>query len=195
MLKIDLHSEPLDFDKDIRTRGLEFLKTTPNPNQNQWKSHAYWTSSLETMSNLYNGVCNYCAVKLGRHATKGSIDHFIPKSQNPNLAYEWNNFRFCSTRFNTKKGVGKILDPSTINNDWFCIDFSNLFVCVNPTILDPILFKKIDDTITKLALNDDDLVDERFEYYIEYKNSERTLDNLKKWAPFLASEMIKQNKI
>lgn len=117
-----------------------------------------------------------------------TVDHFIPKNSAPHLAYEWTNFRLARHRINSKKGEFTVLDPFTIGNDWFVLDFSTFMIYPNDTLPED-QKGKIRETIRHLDLNHRDYIDVRTEWYNEFKENVETLE---RWAPFIAYEMRRQ---
>ena len=60
MIPIAKAAEPPGFDANVRQPGLVFLARVPNPNNNQWNSHSYWSEALWDLHVSYNDVCAYC---------------------------------------------------------------------------------------------------------------------------------------
>ena len=48
------------------------------------------------------------------------------------MAYEWNNYRYVSARFNSRKGTQTIVDPFELSSDWFLLDFTLFLLHPNP---------------------------------------------------------------
>ncbi|MCC6459123.1 MAG: hypothetical protein IT260_01555 [Saprospiraceae bacterium] len=193
MIPIIQFDEPLDFDNNVRQRGLAFLRISPNPTTKEWEAHAYWQEVLPELRSLYDGICNYCATKIMHSTGRHSVDHFFDKKNNPDQAYEWANYRYVSARFNSRKKQKPILDPFNIAIGTFVLNMTNFFVEVNPNIFDPRVRTLAEDTIKVLKFNlDDDLVNERAEFFFEYKKREITFAFLQKQAPFLAYEINRQ---
>jgi uncharacterized protein (TIGR02646 family) len=194
MIPVHMQPEPADFAKKVRNPGQKFLKQTPAPNTEQWKRNDYWRKALFDMRNSYNKICAYCAFWIPHSTGAQSIDHFIPKSIDPDLAYEWSNFRYVSARFNSRKGTRKIIDPFSLKPDSFILDFSSFFIKANP-LLSVIIKEQIEETIKILKLNDDeDLITERQNWYFAYQKKEITYRHLEKKAPFIAYEIKRQSK-
>lgn len=192
MIPIELQPEPDDFIDRVYSIGMQFLSQVPHPASNQWKGREYWRRVLPDMRKAYGGVCAYSAHWIPYSTGNYSIDHFVPKSQQPALAYEWSNFRYVSARFNSRKGTRTIIDPVGLSPDWFIIDFSSFFIHPNPDLS---LEQKqvVDETITRLKLNiDDDLVVERQAWFFAYQKDEISFDHLNKHAPFIAYEVQRQ---
>lgn len=197
MIPVNRLSEPTWFDVKVRQKGTLFLEKVPNPTDSQWDSHAFWRETLPEFRRGYAQICNFAATWIPRTTGSDSIDHFIPKTDAPTIAYEWTNFRYASLRFNRTKRKNKILDPFDIDFGWFCIDFSTLFIYPNETSGFPETIKMaIEDTIKILRLNiDDDLVSERIHYYQNYQNGTITLNYLQEKTPFIAYEIVRQGLV
>ena len=124
---------------------------------------------------------------------QGSVDHYLPKTTHPHLAYEWNNFRLASGRVNTCKGNQTgIIDPFLVENDWFFMEIPACLLRPNPT-LPRELRTRISNTINSLRLNaDDNYVQERCNILIEFAKNEISLGFLNRRYPFLAKEVTRQ---
>lgn len=124
---------------------------------------------------------------------QGSIDHFLPKTTHPQLAYEWSNFRLASGRVNNSKGnLTTILDPFLIQDDWFFMDVPACLLRPNPD-LPKDLRNKISETINTLRLNQDDsYVQGRCNILIDYARGDITIGFLDRRYPFLAKEIRRQ---
>ena len=193
MMPIPLFPEPADFDATVRQRGLRFLADKPNPTRVEWEKHSFWQVVLPKLQEGYHGVCNYCSVWIPHSTGTHSIDHFQNKKNHPKLAYEWSNFRYACTRFNSRKGVKTILDPAEISLQTFVLNFDNFFVEASPIVSDPPLLKLAAQTISILKLNEDSkLVKERFDFFQDYKTNQINFDYLKRRAPFIAYELERQ---
>ncbi len=124
---------------------------------------------------------------------QGSVDHFLPKTTYPRLAYEWNNFRLASGRVNSSKGnLTGILDPFQIQDDWFYMDVPACLLRPNPALEKP-LRNQIANTINSLRLNqDDNYVQERCNILLDYARGDVSIGFLERRYPFLAREVNRQ---
>lgn len=195
MIPVEAQPEPINFAKRVMKPGKEFLSEIPRPTSKQWIGKEYWRRALPDMRKAYKSVCAYSAFWIPHSTGNHSIDHFIPKSQNPSLAYEWVNFRYVSARFNSRKGTYTIIDPFKLLSGYFILDFRSFFIKPNSELpteqRQPLL-----ETIKHLKLNeDDDLVTERQTWYSNYLNKEISFTHLKKKAPFIAFELERQGLI
>ena len=193
MMPVQKFAEPHNFDTLVRQKGLAFLAISPQPTTEEYNKHAYWRVILPEFRVLYKNICNFCSTWIPHSTGQDSVDHFEDKSGNPQKAYEWDNFRYVSARFNSRKSRRTIIDPFVLPKDTFILNFTNFFVEVNPSITDNGLKALALDTIKFLGFNEDDiLVEERSTYFFEYSKGAITLEYLKKCAPFVAYEIERQ---
>lgn len=193
MIPVQPQPEPQDFNERVRVPGKQFLAEVPTPTTKQWEDKEYWRRALPDMRKAYKSICTYCAHWIPHSTGNHSIDHFIPRFQEPKLAYEWSNFRYVAARFNSRKGIRVILDPFTLSPNWFTLDFISSFVKPNPDLL-PNQKEAVQKTIDYLKLNDDDdLVKEREAWVECYRNGDISFSHLKKNAPFIAYELERQD--
>ena len=68
-----------------------------------------------------------------------------------------------------------------------------LFSALGPSIEEQI--EVIQDTIDILGLNLQDCIDQRSEYYLDYKSGDILLRWLERRAPFIAQELRRQGKL
>ncbi len=192
MIPVLSQPEPIDFSQRVRNPGQRFLEHTPRPTTEQWIRKEFWRKVLPDMRTAYNQVCAYSAQWIPHATGNHSIDHFIPKAAQPALAYEWSNYRYVSSRFNSRKGLFAIVDPFTLQHGSFVLDFYSFLIKAKPDL--PAEQKAIIwNTIDILKFNtDDDLVTERQTYTNEYKTGQITFQHLQKMAPFIAFELHRQ---
>lgn len=194
MIPVHQQPEPTDFDKKVRTKGVKFLKREPQPQS--WSKCDYWRNALGDLYEVYNRVCAYSAFWIPWSVGTPTVDHFVPKSIKPELAYEWSNFRLSSLKMNARKGnYQDVLDPLLIQPGWFILDFPSLLIKPNPNLDQPIKIK-VRNTIKRLKLNDDDrCVQERQSWVIEFCKNKHQFEVLKEKAPFIAYELERQNLV
>jgi len=195
MMPVSIQPEPVHFTKQVRTPGQQFLSKVPKPTAQQWRGKEYWQRALPDMRQAYNSICAYSAFWIPHSTGNHSIDHFLPKSKKPSLAYEWHNYRYVSARFNSRKGTRTIVDPFKLFPGWFILDFKSFLIKPNPELIEE-KKTRLWATIKLLKLNDDeDLVIERQTWYLNYLNNEISFQHLKKKAPFIALEVERQNLV
>jgi hypothetical protein len=192
MMPLAMKQPPPNFPNLVREPGRVFLRKIPHPTSEEWKKGDFWVKVLPYMRSQYDSLCSYCAQWIPHSTGNHTVDHFIPKSLRPALAYEWSNYRYVSSRFNSRKGMRSILDPFTLTEPPFEMDFSSFLLTTNPN-LQPGEQALALETIRILKLNsDDDLVYERQEWTNEYRAGEITFEHLRRKAPFLAYEVDRQ---
>lgn len=194
MIPVRQQPEPTDFDTRVRAKGVAFLQKVSRPQA--WENREYWRDSLKDLYRAYDEVCAYSAQWIPRIEGSPTVDHFIPKSVRPELAYEWSNFRLSCLKMNARKrDFQDVIDPFQIQPDWFILDFPSLIVKANPELEESIR-SRVKSTIKRLKLNDDDdCVKHRQDWLMCYCNKQFPFDFLKKTAPFIAYELERQNLI
>ncbi len=195
MIPVQPQPEPGDFSERVRSPGTAFLKEVPRPATRQWDKKEYWREVLPDMRDAYNGVCAYSAHWISRVTGGHSIDHFLPRSLRPDLAYEWTNYRYASAKLNSRKGTRSILDPFRLEPGWFTLDFESYLVRPNPRLA-PERKSEVQHTIDVLRLNDDEgCVEERQEYIECFCSGEISFAHLERMSPFIAYELRRQGLI
>jgi hypothetical protein len=190
MIRVSPKPEYPGFDGEVRIPGAAYLATCPAPTSEQFRRKNFWTRAAPELHAAYSGVCAYTAMYLPE---RGTVDHFLPKTTHPDLAYEWSNFRLASGRVNGSKGnLIDILDPFVIEDDWFYMDIPPCLLRPNPG-LETALRNRIAGTINSLRLNqDDNYVQERCNILMDYARGDVSTNFLERRYPFLAKEVNRQ---
>jgi hypothetical protein len=188
MIPVREQAEPANFGVLVRAPGEAFLRTNRSPKRADFSRHDYWRRALPDMKSKYSSTCAYSAMPVIGDA---SIDHFLPKTIYPVQAYMWSNYRLCMASLNGKKGNDQtVLDPFSIQPNWFHLDLASLFVQPNPDA-PRIVQPRIRRTIDVLGLNSTTLITARFNIYAAYlRNGD--LDFLTEFYPFIAVEVTRQ---
>jgi hypothetical protein len=198
MIPVDLPAPPAHYQTRVRQPGLAFLAVTPNPTSDEWNQHRYWQHIHEDLYNWHKGVCVYCASWTPRPRHRGvdhtSIDHFVPKSRNRLLAYEWSNFRLVRSKLNNRKdNFEDVLDPCALQLGWFRLNFTT-FNLEPDAALPANARRQVAATIQRLLLNRDlGYVNERARVIYKYAAGKMTFADVQKLYPFIASEMTAKN--
>jgi hypothetical protein len=193
MIPVKPQPEPQNFTQCVKTPGIEFLKHIPKPTLKQWNGHEYWRRVLPDMRKAYKGICAYSAQWISDNGSD-SIDHFLSKSSQPNLAYEWGNFRYASLKFNSRKGIHVILDPFTLAPDWFILEFPSLLLKPNAG-LSAKDKSAVQHTIDVLRLNDEDCIDSRRSWLEHFYLGQFPFAHLQDMMPFIAYELQRQDMV
>lgn len=198
MIPVEPQPEPDVFDQLVRIPGKHFLRklSGSKPTYKQWKYQDHWKHIRFHLYKAYHGICAYSAHWIPCGSTVPNIDHFIPKSVEPELAYEWGNYRLAGSLVNAlKRDWQDVLDPFTIEDNWFYLHFPSLMLHPNPELSSQ-LQQKIWATIDRLQLNDNQtFVEERSAWLEPYCRGKEDFSVLKKNAPFIAYELERQNLV
>jgi len=188
--------EPDCFDESIRKPGNRFLVQEhinpylPLPPKTELRD--YWKKCKIETHKAYDGICAYLGIYLEMVSGSVSIDHYIPKSVLPSLAYEWKNYRLCSSLANSRKREHlDVIDPFYIDDDWFLLDFINGAICPNPDLA-PYQMEYAEGTISRLKLDDGDMRKMRLNWWNDYVKREITQHFLERKAPFIYKEALRQ---
>lgn len=199
MIHVEMPDPPPQYVARVRTPGEAFLAVNPHPTGKEWSGRQYWSAIHGTLYSNMNGICSYCATFTPRRrglesVDHTSIDHFVPKARAPSLAYEWSNFRLCRARLNHRKGQHEdVIDPYVVADGWFRLSFTTFLLYPDPNLSGDEK-QKINDTIARLELNQDDkLVQERLRAVYAYADGKLPRRRLRRFYPFIASEMAAQN--
>lgn len=192
MIHVDLQPEPSDFDRKVRQPGNAFLANIDTPNNKQWNKHNFWSRCSSQLYQIYGGVCAYSGEWFSRTTTSVSVDHFLPKSEHPEKAFEWDNYRLTTQVMNGYKGNKSVMDPFTIQDGDLEIDFPSCLVKPRKSMT-PAEKSKAKSTIKILHLNDEEQADRRCEIVMQYVVGNINKDFLKLKYPFIAEELQRQN--
>lgn len=198
MIPVVPQPEPDIFDRLVRTPGEKFLKKLNNskPTTKQWENQDHWKHIRFQLHTAYKGICAYSALRIPRGSSNPNVDHYIPKSKRPDLAYEWSNYRLSCPLANTlKRDFQDVLDPFTLPPNWFFLDFPSLLLKPNPDIPDEDQ-QRVWKTIDRLKLNEEQTyVDERNTCLEVYCRGGGDFTFLKQFAPFIAHELERQKLV
>jgi hypothetical protein len=184
--------EPADFHEKVRARGLQFLSTVEG--QVKWDSHEYWRDAIPDLRKAYRSVCAYLAHWIPSDTGSATVDHFIPVSAHPELAYEWANYRLACCAANSRKWKHQdVLDPFSIEYGWFTLDLLSLMVSPGTDIGDE-LTTQVMATIKRLGLNHESVTQGRL-HWLRFFCATQNLALLREWAPFIAHELERQNLV
>lgn len=153
---------------------------------------AYWRRCLPDLYEAYGGVCAYTAFRIPKPLGLSTVDHYVPCSRSPGLAYEWSNYRLASHQINTNKKVHEVLDPFGVEQGWFVPeDIFSMEIGASAELTEA-LRAQVEDTIQKLRLNSTEWVELRQEYFDSYISGHVDLLWLRRNSPFLAFELERQ---
>jgi len=192
LIRTTLSPEPPRFASEVRAKGEAYLRINSRPTTKEFNKRAYWKVALPWLKTAYGNICAFSSLWIPGQC---SVDHYVPKSIRPDLAYEWSNYRLAMDRINNNKADStRVLDPFQIQNEWFVLDLANLYIGPGDG-LDAIIRAQVEETITILRLNDDVWVEIRFEVLRDFLNGTVTLDFLQRRYPFIAAEIARQTNL
>lgn len=196
MIHVDKKPEPSTFDANVRQKGLKFFikkgidPSSPLPPNTKLPTH--WRDCLDDLHDSYQGTCAYLCVFIERVTGGMSVDHFIPKSKQPDLAYEWDNYRLACSTMNSRKGSYEdVLDPFKVEDGWFHLELITGHIFPNPDLPNETRIR-IKKTIERLKLDEPRIRNIRTEYFQECCNGDYPWDYLKKRSPFVWYEAHRQ---
>lgn len=195
MLPIILPEEPEFFDADVRQKGLRYLANNPDAKASMLPRH--WQGEpLAYLRAHFSNICNYSCFYIDPGTSDGTVDHFIPKTLNKQLAYEWSNYRFASIKTNRSKDdhIG-VCDPAQIGHDWFQLDFTTMMIQVGEPPADA--FELVTTTISTsgIDLNHEDLRKTRETVWELFSKGHVAAVFLERYYPFIYSEALRQGKL
>jgi hypothetical protein len=193
-MPVEKQPEPKDFFKKVQEPGEKFLVQNPHPKGNQWRGHEYWVEIIPDLYDAYSGICAYSCHWTPYDTGWKTVEHFKPKSKYPQEAYHWDNYRFVCGALNGCKGNHEdVLDPFTVKDGWFVIEFSSLQLKSGQGLSENEA-KSVKSTIKRLKLNSEALIRGRRHWIIRYLRG-YPFEYLAEHAPFLAKEMTRQNLV
>lgn len=186
MIPVAPARETASFDGRVRQPGAKHLGAQGAPVRAE---QPYWRRALDDLGAAYDDTCAYLGIRLQKSTTFLTVDHFIPKSAAPHLAYEWSNLRLASQTVNTYKGEQSVpIDPFTVRLGEFALSLLTGEVVVGRTTRRA----AVAETITVLRLNDARFVDDRAAYIDDFLMQQITRSHLKRWFPFGETELTRQ---
>ena len=85
------------------------------------------------------------------------MDHYLPKVNFPEYAYEWSNYRLARPRLNSRKGDSvKVVDPFHVRSGWFVLDCPSCLIFAGDNLANGTR-QQVRSTIEILDLNSEHL--------------------------------------
>ncbi len=196
MIPVEPQQEPSSFNDAVRKKGYAFLekhsiKLDAAPPRG-FAFKPYWQGvPNKILWDTYGGICAYLAIFFEYSTGASTTDHFVPKSKNAGLAYEWSNYRLACLALNRKKGDTEgILDPFTLEPETFILNLSNGHIRPNPALASD-KYDLAMETIRQLELDSEEhnrMRARHFSEYLRYKHEEYFQKN----SPFVWYEAKRQ---
>jgi len=182
--------EPESFHTDCRMPGRAWFVarrlTGESPKTSEFPN--LWAKYEGELSRAFDGRCGWWAMWIA----EGEVEHFLSKRNRPDLAYEWNNYRFIAGSVNGSKANhdDKVLDPFEVQDGWFEVILPSMQLIVSSS-LPPELEEKARFTLKQLRLRDGTKVVRcRQRWYGSFKKG-MPMSELEKFAPLLANAVKK----
>lgn len=189
MIHVEPQPEPADFDAKVRQPGQADLASS------EGELRPHWRRCAAQLREAYQGVCAYSSIYIPHGTGALSVDHLLPKSKRRELAYEWSNYRLACIRMNSRKNdLADVLDPFEVQDGWFALELSTLQVTPREGLPES-LRQRVQSTIDRLDLNDDEFIRARAGYSEAFQSGEVQFRYLQRHCPFLAKELLRQGLV
>lgn len=113
------------FEQRVRAPGRRWLEAhRADAGRNRPPDH--WREVLVDLADAFQRRCAYTAMWIN---CDGTVDHFVSIDEDPERAYEWDNFRYCVGWFNSKKQHARstdLIDPLLVEDGWFELSWPDL---------------------------------------------------------------------
>ena len=195
MIPVKLAPEPLSFHETVRVPGQEFLRSQGIQNladkptgKIDWSNYQFWRICSKDLYDSYQGICCYVGMRINGplFVNEKSVEHFIPKSIQPFLAYEWSNYRLACRKANSDRGTKPVIDPFTVCPNEFRLNLLNGELYPDPSLSDKRRLQVL-ETINNIGLNQNFWSRLRLQYYNYY------LNNLKGTSIIELQEFLEKN--
>lgn len=125
-------TKPNEFDQSVQEAKNKLAATLASnggrlPNPYSWNSK--WIDYRDYMAEEAHFYCAYTGTQ--RNLLDLNIDHYYPKADYPNLAYDWTNYRIAWHWINNHKRNRIVLDPYLVCSDWFKITIPGFQLVIN----------------------------------------------------------------
>jgi uncharacterized protein (TIGR02646 family) len=197
LIPVSLQKEPRKFNTRVRQKGHAWLNAAgialnaPPPDPSKLPN--YWTETNFDLWERYNGICAYLAIFFEFATGASSTDHFVAKSKNAGMAYEWDNYRLsCLGPNRNKNKFDDVIDPMGMSAEVFFLNLSSGRIKPNPN-LKGVQRKLAMATIARLDLNSAVNKKMRAKHYSNYVSGQVAVDYLKTHSPFVWYEAQRQN--
>lgn len=182
MIRVARVPPPETFDARCRQPGNAWL--AQNPDSEEFPG--FWRQFAPDLERAFHHRCAY----LGIFITKGTVDHYLAKSRERALVYEWSNYRFADFAVNSGKKPawdGHLIDPFEVEDDWFEVLLPSCQLRIVEERVPASLLERVRFTVSKLKLDHgEEVVGLRREWLHWYEQGELQLEGLRRLAPQVA---------
>lgn len=171
--------EPSGFDERARRPGNAWLAN----NHGSKRPIDYWSSFRDVLADGFADRCGYTAM----YTPAGTVDHFRSYKTNPELAYEWANYRYAAAWINSAKKTSEVLDPYEVGEGWFEVLLPSLQLVATDKV-PPERRALVERTLKGLPIaHDERVMKQRRGWYKLFREGDLSLEGLRKVAPLIAA--------
>jgi hypothetical protein len=183
VIRVARTPEPKAF-ASVRRRGTRWLAQHPSG-----EPPSYWRDALPELQAAFGQRCGYSAM----HDLNGTVDHFVPRSRDRSLSYEWSNLRYAAQWLNGAKGDREgIIDPFDVEDGWFEVLLPSLQLVVSASAPAAVRHR-LETTLRVLPIaHDERIIRQRRAWLKEYEDGHVTLEGLRRFAPLVAAALERQ---
>jgi hypothetical protein len=141
-----------------------------------------WSPFRAVLAEGFAERCGYTAML----DLAGTVDHHRSFRTNPELAYEWSNYRYVSAWINSAKKTAAVLDPYGVGEGWFAVLLPSLQLVLTEKV--PPEHRAL-AARTRKALpfaHDERVLKLRRHWYRMYREGKLWLEGLRRVAPLIA---------
>ena len=143
----------------------------------------------------YREICAYTCFRIHRVTGAATVDHMVPRSCAWDRVYEWSDYRLACQLVNAcKREFSDVLDPFEIEDGWFVLEMVGFQVKPAEGLSDEIR-KQVEDTISRLGLNESSVRNRREADAEAYWHSSVQFEFLLEQSPFVARELQRQGRL
>ena len=179
MIPVAPVAEPSGFDERARRPGNAWLAK----NEGVARPRDFWSPFRAVLADGFGDRCGYTAM----FEPVGTVDHFRSYKTNPELAYEWANYRYVAAWINSAKKTSEVLDPYEVGEGWFEVLLPSLQLVATDKV-PPERKALVEQTVKGLPIaHDERVLRQRRAWYKQYTEGHLSLEGLRKWAPLIAA--------
>lgn len=184
MIPVERRPAPAGFEENVREPGLKWIG---GRSHSQMRFPSYWTWCEPHLREAFRTRCGWAAMTI----TSGVVEHFISQAEfrveRPELAYDWDNYRYAMPELNSRKGRHRLLDPFDVRPGWFRISLPSLRLRMTDKIPNEYR-ERARQTIEQLGLDRGfKLMRLRLRYMERYRQGSIGLRILDEDAPLIAA--------
>lgn len=133
MIPVEPVDEPPEFEQRTRIPGREWLAAKDYLHRSRPQS--FWSWCEGPLRKAFHERCGWLAM----YIADGHVEHFVSweecKHSQPELAYEWSNYRYVLPRLNSRKRhMTGLLDPFEVGAGWFRVELPSLLLVCTESI-------------------------------------------------------------